>query len=118
MNNDKRDHQRHEKEEIIYIEVLASNRQSNDDNQLLECSTKDISREGLQIQAKYPFIVNSLLELLISFDTGGYKFLLTGEVKWVEELAENEKLAGFQLIDSEHSDITVWRNMFLELEKK
>ncbi len=116
MNSDKRDHLRHEKEEVVYIEVLATNSQSIDDNQLLECTTKDISKEGLQIRAKYPFIVNSLLELLISFESGGYKFLLTGEVKWVEHLENNENLAGFQLIDSEHSDIIVWRNMFFELE--
>ena len=115
MSIEKRGHIRHEKEELIYIEVLDANSQPSDENVLLECNTKDISKDGLQVRAKYPFIIDSLLELLISFESGGYKFLLTGEVKWVEKLANDENLAGFQLISSEHSDIVVWQNMFLEL---
>jgi hypothetical protein len=115
MGIEKRGHERHEKEEAIYIEVLTSSNELSEENILLECTTKDISRDGLKIRAKHPFIVGSLLELIISFESGGYKFLLTGEVVWVECFPDNENLVGFRLIDSEHSDIIVWRNMFSEL---
>ena len=114
MSNDKRKQTRHDREESIFIEVLAASGQSENDNLILECTTKDISKDGLKIYAKYPFIVDSILELLISFESGGCKFLLTGEVKWFEQLSDDEYLAGFELIEAEHSDFVVWRNMFSE----
>jgi hypothetical protein len=117
MNTDKRRDTRHDREESIFIEVLAASGGSEHDNLILECTTRDISADGLKIHAKYPFILGSILELLISFESGGYKFLLTGQVKWFDELSDDEYLAGFQLIEAEHSDFIVWRNMFTEIEK-
>ena len=116
MNIDNRKQTRHSREEIIFIEVLSATNETKQDNLLLESTTKDISQDGLKIGSEYPFIVDSILELLISFESGGYKFLLTGQVKWCDELSENQYLAGFELIDAEHSDYYVWRNMFSGLE--
>ncbi len=112
MNTDKRKQTRHPREEVIFIEVLSASSQSEQDNILLECTTRDISSDGLKIQSKHPFILDSILELIISFESGGYKFLLTGQVKWCETLSNDECLAGFEIIESEHSDFLVWRNMF------
>ncbi|MDQ7050104.1 MAG: PilZ domain-containing protein [Enterobacterales bacterium] len=114
MKTDKRKHPRQEREETIFIEVLAASSQNKDDNILLECTTKDISKSGLKITAEYPFIIDSILELIISFESGGYKFLLTGQVKWYEEVSDKRYIAGFELIEAEHSDFMVWRNMFDE----
>ena len=114
MSQEQRRDERHSREEKIFIEVLSSSSESADDNVLLECSTRDISSRGLKIQSAYPFIVHSILELLINFESGGYKFLLTGEVKWFEEVAEGQFLAGFELIEAEHSDFIVWQKMFEE----
>ncbi len=114
MKTDKRKDPRQEREETIFIEILAASSNNKDDNILLECTTKDISKNGLKITAEYPFIVDSILELIISFESGGYKFLLTGQVKWYKELENNRYIAGFELIEAEHSDFLVWRNMFEE----
>ncbi len=116
MNSEKRKETRHTREEIIFIEVLAASSESDKDNLILECTTKDISADGLKIHAKYPFIIDTILELLISFESGGYKFLLTGQVKWSTCLDEGEYLAGFEVIEAEHSDFAVWRNMFVDME--
>lgn len=115
MSNEKRRQTRHDREESIFIEVLAASGQSDNDNVILECTTKDISKDGLKIHAKYPFIIDSILELLISFESGGYKFLLTGQVKWFDQLSDDEYLAGFELIEAEHSDFVVWRKMFSDM---
>ena len=112
MSQEQRRDERHSREEKIFIEVLSSSDEQADDNLLLECSTRDISMRGLKIQSAYPFIVHSILELLISFESGGYRFLLTGEVKWFEEVADGQFLAGFELIEAEHSDFIVWQKMF------
>lgn len=117
MSIEKRKQNRHDREESIYIEVLAASSQSEHDNIVLECTTKDVSADGLKIHAKHPFIIDSILELLISFESGGYKFLLTGQVKWFDHLANDEYLAGFELIEAEHSDFAVWRNMFTGMEQ-
>ncbi|WP_444994140.1 PilZ domain-containing protein [Aliikangiella sp. IMCC44359] len=114
MSSEQRKHERHDREEKIFIEVLSASDSSSDDCLLLECTTQDISKTGLKIKSGYPFIVHSILELLISFESGGYKFLLTGEVKWFEKINENSYLAGFELIDAEHSDYLVWYKMFSE----
>ena len=112
MNVDKRKHSRRPREEKIFVEILSASDSESSDNVLLECTTSDISEKGLRIQSQYPLILDSILELLISFETGGFKFLLTGEVKWMEEMADGQFAAGFQLIDAEHSDYLVWQNMF------
>jgi len=116
MDIDNRRQTRHDREETIFIEILAASSESKEDNIMLECTTKDISKDGLKIRAEYPFIIDSILELLISFESGGYKFLLTGQVKWNETINEKEYLAGFELIEAEHSDFLVWRNMFSDPE--
>jgi PilZ domain-containing protein len=116
MNINKRKQTRHRREEVIFIEILAASSEKSEDNVMLECTTKDISKDGLKITAEFPFLVDSILELLISFESGGYKFLLTGQVRWYENISDNEYLAGFEILDSEHSDFAVWKNMFKELE--
>ncbi len=117
MTTEKRKQTRHDRQERIFIEVLAASSESAQDNIVLECTTKDISVDGLKIHAKHPFISDSILELLISFESGGYKFLLTGLVKWSEQLGNEEYLAGFELVEAEHSDFVVWRNMFIDMEQ-
>ena len=114
MTADKRRQERQNREELILIEVLAATSDNVQDNIMLECTTKDISADGLKIHAQYPFIVDTILELLISFESGGYKFLLTGQVRWSEKVSEKDHLAGFDIIESEHSDFMVWRNMFTQ----
>ena len=110
--DEQRRDERHGREEKIFIEILSASDEQGQDNVLLECTTQDISKRGLKISSEYPFIVNSILELLVAFESGGYKFLLTGEVKWLEEISNNRYLAGFELVEAEHSDIIVWQNMF------
>lgn len=112
MSVEYRKDQRQHREEKIFIEILSASSGGDSDSVLLECTTKDISKSGLKVQSEYPFILGAILELLLSFESGGYKFLLTGEVKWFEEAGKGEYLAGFELIEAEHSDIMLWQNMF------
>jgi hypothetical protein len=116
MDIDSRKQERHSREETIFIEILAASKEFANDNVMLECTTQDISKDGLKIKAQHPFIVNSILELLISFESGGYKFLLTGQVKWNEVTSNGDSIAGFELVEAEHSDYFVWQNMFSQID--
>lgn len=114
MNVDNRKHQRQQREEKIFIELLSASDDSSNDNVLIECTTRDISPGGLKVHSNTPFIKNSVLELLINFESGGYKFLLTAEVMWSDSTGNDDFLAGFELLDAEHSDYITWQNMFVE----
>jgi hypothetical protein len=114
MSVEQRKHQRKSRQEKIFIELLSASDDTEDDNVLIECTTSDISFNGLKIASSCPFIVDSILELLINFESGGYKFLLTAEVKWLEKINDDKFVAGFELINAEHSDYLVWQNMFAQ----
>ena len=114
MEIEQRKQQRHNREESVFIEVLGTTVDSVEDNHRLECTTRDISIDGLKVHSPSLLTVNSILELIISFESGGYKFLLTGEVKWVDKIDTNEFLTGFKIVPSEHSDLIEWQNMFAD----
>jgi len=114
MDIEKRKQQRHSREESIFIEVLGANADSVDDNHQVECTTKDISKDGLKVHSSCLLPTEEIFELIISFESGGYKFLLAGEVKWVEQNGSNEFLLGFKILPSEHSDLAEWQKMFVD----
>lgn len=101
-----------EREETVFIEVLsASVEESN--ALVVQCSTRDISLQGLKVTSNYPITVGVILELLVDFNQESVKYLLTGEVKWCNQIdSEPTYHCGFELIDAEHSDIHLWRELF------
>lgn len=111
QETENRRHQRKSRKEKIFIEVLAA-QDEQADSLTFECHTEDISRSGLKIKSRYPLIVNSILEMLINFKSSQQKFLLTGEVKWLKKMSDDEFAAGFELIESEHSDYLIWHKVF------
>ena len=114
MDIEKRKQQRHSREESVFVEVLGATVDSVDDNRQLECTTKDISKDGLKVFSSSLLPTEAIFELIISFESGGYKFLLAGEVKWVEKIGASEFLTGFEIVPSEHSDLIEWQNMFVD----
>ncbi|NVJ51361.1 MAG: PilZ domain-containing protein [Gammaproteobacteria bacterium] len=103
-----------ERQETVFIEVLASS--ANEDNGLVvKCSTADISPGGLKVTSNYPIDVGAFLELLIDFDQESLKYLLTGEVKWCRQIDSVPTYhCGFELLEAEHSDIKLWRELFVD----
>jgi len=116
MNIEKRKQPRHEREDFIHIEVLAASHHTVKDNFVLECTTKDISVDGLKVHTKSPLNVEAILELIIAFGDGGYKFLLTAQVKWIDKIGDDDFHAGFKIVEAEHSDFVEWREMFSEID--
>jgi len=99
-NNELRKEHRVPKQESVYIEVLTSSSKS-DKGLVVECSTHDISPSGIKVRSHYPIKQGSL------------KYLLTGEVKWCNQLNDEPTYnCGFELVDAEHSDIKLWRELF------
>ncbi|WMS88391.1 PilZ domain-containing protein [Pleionea litopenaei] len=107
-----RGEQRVVREEVVFIEVLSSS--VNDENGLVvKCTTADISRRGIKVSTNYPIDVGAYLELLIDFNQDSLKYLLTGEVKWCNQIdSEPTYHCGFELLDAEHSDIKLWQELF------
>jgi hypothetical protein len=101
-----------DREETVFIEVLSASPNERD-ALVVRCSTRDISRSGIKVTSNYPITVGVILELLVDFNSDSVKYLLTGEVKWCHQVSsEPTYLCGFELIDAEHSDIQLWRELF------
>ncbi|MCO7225318.1 PilZ domain-containing protein [Pleionea sp. CnH1-48] len=111
-SQDLRKENRYRREELVFIEVLSSSAEQHD-GLIVKCSTRDISATGLKVQSSYPLKVNSLLELLVEFKDDSSRFLLTGEVRWCDQIDDMPTyLCGFEIIEAEHSDIHSWRTQF------
>jgi hypothetical protein len=107
-----RKHRREKREEMLFVEVVSASNSKASDNLILECRTRDISANGLNIRADYPINADAILELAVNFESSKQQFLLTAQVKWSKQLAEQHFVIGFELIDSEHSDYSQWQKLF------
>ncbi|MEE4244974.1 MAG: PilZ domain-containing protein [Kangiellaceae bacterium] len=123
MTIDKRQYPRKLEQKRLFIEVLANSGSEHDEGLVVMCSTKDISVNGLKVVSSYPMQESTILELLVDFDAGPdeqdshpsntMKYLLTGEVKWCEQVDSRPTFCcGFELLDAEHSDIKYWQELF------
>lgn len=107
--HDKRSEFRLSDEIAVFIEMESAPDQPLEKNQtpLIGVSkTLDISANGVQILIDSPRPLNSLVQLCLQ--AAQQRFYVIGEVMWLRAAGE-EFLAGFQLLESEHSDIAAWK---------
>ena len=105
---DSRKDSRHNFKEKVFIEILAASSPSMRDQVILECSTEDISLNGLKIKSEHSLLLNSILELNLSFTESNKEFQLIGEVRWSRRIDDEHYESGFELLNAEHADMTNW----------
>lgn len=89
----------------VFIETESS--PDNNTNQRIAVSkTLDISANGLQIMIDSSLPLRSLLQLCL--EVGQERFYVIGEVMWIKQDGD-QFLAGFQLLESDHTDIQLWK---------
>lgn len=98
--------------ELIFIEILSSSSPKSNDQIVLECTTRDVSSNGLKIKTEHPLLLSSILELNLSFSDSDKEFQLIGEVRWSRRFDDKHYEAGFELLDADHADMKEW-NLFL-----
>ena len=100
-------------EETIFIEIIASD--SRSEGSVIMCNSLDLSANGLQVILDEEISLGSILRLCIDLPTTDPIFLV-GEVKWIRpDEAAGAYRIGFELFESEDTDIQRWKEMVADL---
>ncbi len=98
------------KELAIFVETWSAPDGETEKANIVVSKTIDVSANGLQIVMDKPLVPGSILQVCIEFIGQPPRYHLSGEVKWVANAGrEKDYLVGFQLLDSEFTDIEAWK---------
>lgn len=98
-------------EEItIFIETYSSPENERQPATMVISKTIDLSANGIQIIMDKRLPLNSILRIGLETITDPQRFVLTGEVVRQSEMAIlGQYSIGFQLLESEQTDIIEWK---------
>ncbi|MFT7687992.1 MAG: hypothetical protein ACI9FB_003350 [Candidatus Azotimanducaceae bacterium] len=103
--NEYREETRIEQEETIFIEVLSS----EENNDVIMCTSLDLSANGLQVVVDNDIPIGSILRLCIDLPDKDPIFLV-GEVMWKRPDPDSDSIRlGFLLFESDDSNIEEWK---------
>lgn len=98
------------KELAIFVETYSSPLGDEGNANIVISKTVDVSANGLQIVMDKPLPPGSILQVCVEFIGSLPRYHLSGEVKWVASVGHDKNyLVGFQLLDSEYTDIEAWK---------
>lgn len=115
MNNNKdsgckRTELRIGKEMAVFVETYSSPHGDERTPNIVISKTVDVSANGMQIVMDKPLAPGSILQVCVELIGEPPHYRLSGEVKWVANVGrEKDYLVGFQLLDSEYTDIEAWK---------
>jgi hypothetical protein len=98
-------------EEItIFIETYSSPESEQQPATMVISKTVDLSANGIQIIMDNLLPLNSILRLCLETVEGPQRFILAGEVVRQSEIgALGQYAIGFQLLESDQTDIAEWK---------
>ena len=92
----------------VCVERLAAAYDDSQPADIAVCDSVDISTGGLQVRMDQPIPAGTILRLCAQLDDGEPLYMV-GEVKWQNAAAQCYHI-GFELFDSEQTDILTWRD--------
>ena len=102
--NEHREETRIEQEETIFIELL-----SGESNDVIMCTSLDLSANGLQVVLDSDIPLESILRLCMDIPDRDPIFLV-GEVMWKRPDPDSDGIRiGFLLFESDDSNIEEWK---------
>jgi PilZ domain-containing protein len=106
---DKRQHQRIEAVQAIFIEVVDRGSRSEAENKIVRCETVDVSVGGLRVLLPDAIETGSRLNLAVPMDGWKENLELVGEAKWCGE-AEGKPgyWVGLELKDTSRENMEKW----------
>lgn len=109
-NTERRAETRLGKMATVFVELCAAAFDDDQPAEVMICTSLDISANGIQVQMDKHVPVGSILRLCAEFGTEREPIYLVGEVKWVKP-GDGDYMIGFQLYESDHTDIVVWKEV-------
>jgi len=108
--NNRRSELRIAEQATIFIELQSSDFDNSSPANILICNSIDLSANGMQIQLDREVPIGSIFRLCVDFSDKYDAVYLVGEVKWIKQL-QDEFSMGFELFESEQTDIEAWKLM-------
>ena len=106
---DKRSEFRLNDEITVFIETVSAPGENESTNMVIS-KTIDLSANGIQVIMDDPLPINCILRLCLETIDHQQHFILAGEVIRLSEIPVIKQYAvGFQLIESDHTDIAAWK---------
>ena len=103
-------------EVTIFVETYSSPTGEAISPNIVISKTLDLSANGLQVVMDHALPLGSILEICIDFGLQQPRYHLIGEVRWVRKAPGSLLfLTGFQLLDSEGTQIEEWKKRIVEL---
>lgn len=106
---DRRQHERIEVVQAIFIEVVGRGKRKETDNPILRCETVDISVGGLKVFVPDEIAAGSRLNLAVPMDDWKENLELQGQAKWVRPADGRAGFwVGLELMDASREDMARW----------
>ena len=108
-NQDRRQHERFDFVQAIYIEIASRKRRPESSNTIIRCETVDVSVGGLKLFVPQPIPEGSRLNIAVPLENGRNNLELTGEAVWMKPTDDDTGCwVGLQLDDSDRESMEKW----------
>lgn len=108
--SDRRSEERIDEHVTIFVERYAAEFDNSRAANIMICDSVDISANGVQVRMDQPLPIGTILRLCAQFSGERPSLYLVGEVKW-QRAEEGQYCIGFELFESEQTDIIAWKEL-------
>ena len=118
QDNDRRQHIRLQREDKLFIQVIAASESPQLVGETLSCTAVDISASGLKITLHDEVPIGSEIDLWVDIRSCAAKYFLNGLVKWCYEAdaGDNSYQIGVELLNMPYTDFINWQYLFIGVE--
>ncbi|NND67402.1 MAG: PilZ domain-containing protein [Halioglobus sp.] len=119
--SEKRKHLRLPVASTTFIELESPTLKENSQGTVVKCRTLNVSRGGLLVLLDREVPVGAILQIGVDLADGDQTLYLAAEVRWCAPAEESGMrrdgwYAGFQVLNSEGSDVTRWIELITSME--
>jgi len=94
----------------LVVERMAAEYDNSEPADIIVCNSVDVSANGLQLRLDRPIPTGTILRMCAQFTDDRQPLYVVGEVKWLRPEAY-QYCIGFELFDSEQTDIIGWKEL-------
>ena len=92
----------------VTIEMEAADPQVDLPARIIECQTRDLSANGVQVTLSEPLPEGSILPLEVMLEDDYARFQIMGEVIWCRREQERVWAVGFHVMESDETSVIEW----------
>lgn len=92
----------------VFVERMAAAYDNSQPADIVICNSIDVSASGMRVRMDNPIPAGTILRMCAQFEDDRQPLYVVGEVKWQRREAA-QYCIGFELFDSEQTDITTWK---------